>query len=88
MAKPQPTLNSLAANAASLSQTITSYLSSNGLEAPSFAADSPNYPPAPELQIARLELLTTAADLVHLAMGPSDYALFQPAFVSRPVPGS
>lgn len=86
MSSQQPTLDGLAARAYELAKAITTYMNANELVAPSFAADSPNYPPSPEIQGPRLELLTVAADLYQLAMGANDFVFLQPPYVVQPSP--
>lgn len=80
MAQTQATLENLAATVVELSKSISSSLKSQGLEAPSFAADSPNYPPNLEVQGPRMMLIETLSNMLYLAMGPTDVALMRPAF--------
>lgn len=83
MAESSPTLNGLAAAITKAASTISSYIDEHKLPAPSFAEDGPErYPTAPEVQLARLQLLESATDLLHLAMGPESYSLMSPVFVS------
>lgn len=86
MTESGPTLNSLAAVITQATSTISSYIDENKLPAPSFAENGPQtYPMAPEVQFARLQLLDAATDLLHLAMGPANYSLMYPVFVSKSV---
>lgn len=86
MPESDPTLNGLAAAITQAASTISSYIDEHKLPAPSFAEDGPErYPMAPEVQIARLQLMESATDLLHLAMGPESYSLMHPVFVSQPV---
>ena len=79
MVESGPTLNGLAATITQAASTISSYLDKHKLPAPSFAEDGlERYPMAPEVQLARLKLLESATDLLHLAMGPESYSLMNP----------
>jgi len=70
----QPTLNSLAAKISSLSNELSTYLSSNNIPAPTFAADSPtSYAGlSHEMFMTRQVLLDAVQDLWYLAQGPSE----------------
>lgn len=85
MSSPQPTLQGLAVRALELSKDMTSFMEANKLTAPSFAANSPDYPQAPELQGPRLELLSVAMDLYQLALGASQFIFLKPPYVSQPL---
>ncbi|SPO05440.1 related to sterigmatocystin 8-O-methyltransferase precursor [Cephalotrichum gorgonifer] len=81
MAEANPTLTELAATISEAAQALTSYLEANNLPAPSFAEDGPaDYPKAPEVIGARFQLLGALHDLVHLAMGPTEYPFIQPIY--------
>jgi hypothetical protein len=84
MAQSQETLDSLATKIAHHAKGISSYLSDHGLLAPSFAADNAaEYPQVPEVQGARLMLIESLMDMLHLAMGGSEYIFTQSMVVCR-----
>lgn len=87
MAQTLDTLESLAFKVAELTATITSYLNSEGLPQPSFAADSPaQYPAVPEITEPRMILIQSLSDMLHLALGGRDYIFTQSISVwHRPV---
>ncbi|KIM99411.1 hypothetical protein OIDMADRAFT_20024 [Oidiodendron maius Zn] len=57
---------------------ISSYLSGHGLRAPSFAADNAvEYPAVADIQRARLALAESLMDMLHLAIGGSEFIFTQ-----------
>jgi hypothetical protein len=83
-AQSQETLDSLATKVAHHARTIGSYLSDHNLVAPSFAADNAaEYPHVPEVQGARLVLIESLMDMLHLAVGGSEYIATQSMVVCR-----
>lgn len=86
MAQSQPTLDGLAARIVQISKDITSYMSSHGQEALSFAPNSPpEYPKDPEVRGPRLLLIGALLDMLHLVMGANDFLLLQPFLVRHHV---
>ena len=84
MAQSQDTLNNLASRVAHHARAISSYINDHGLIAPSFAADNvAEYPKVPEVQGARLELIESLIDMLHLAIGGSEYIVTQSMVVCR-----
>lgn len=78
MAPGEETLDSLASKIAVHTKSITSYLDSNGLPAPSFAGNGvAEYPAVPEVQGARMSLIESLMDMLHLAMGGGEYIFTQ-----------
>lgn len=70
----QPTLTSLAAKISALTNEVSTYLSDNKIQAPSFAADSPTsyVGLSHEMFMKRQVLLDAVQDLWYLAQGPSE----------------
>lgn len=84
MSQSRETLDSLASKISDQSKAITTYLSANGLRAPSFEGNNvAEYPPIPEVQEARLMLIESLMDMLHLAMGGSEYIFIQTMVVRR-----
>lgn len=78
MAHVHETLDTLSAKVAQLTWSITSYLNSEGLPQPSFAAAGPAaFPAAPELTASRMMLIQSLTDMLHLARGGRDYIFTQ-----------
>ena len=69
-------LDKLAAEISASTSIVTKWLEANGHPQPSFGVDSPQYFPSeaapPEVQAARLQLITKARELQLLAGWPSD----------------
>jgi hypothetical protein len=87
MAQSQETLGSLSAKIAHHANVITSYLSDDGLQAPSFAADNAvEYPAVADIQRARLALTESLMDMLHLAIGGSEFIFTQSMVVCRSPP--
>lgn len=81
----QPTLNSLAAKIAELSQTLTQTLKDNDVAQPTFAADSPiSYSKlTPDMFTLRQQLADSLNDLWYLSQGPSE-SIFNYVHCVRP----
>ena len=79
-------LETLGTTVASLSKTFASQLEAAHYPKPSFAAESPaTFPPEPEIQEPRLQLIEALTDLLNLATGAGDYLfLHSGLFVSIP----
>ncbi len=84
MATSKDTVTSLAAQIASGTEAIKKYLDGKGLTEPSFAADAPTLPDAPEVQAARFAIAEAASKLHHLILGPADYLISQTLTVGSP----
>lgn len=70
------TLESLAAAISQLTETLTSGLRAANFPEPSFAADAPpQLPPSPAIQGPRLQLVEALMNMLHLAVGPTEYFL-------------
>lgn len=68
-------LDKLAADISESTAIVTKWLDANGHPQPHFGVDSPQYFPSegpPEVQAARLQLITKARELQLLAGWPSD----------------
>jgi len=74
MAKPQPTLDALAATITEAAHIITSHMRENKIPEPTFASDSPqSYGELPpDISAVRQRLAATAIDMWQLALGPED----------------
>jgi hypothetical protein len=84
MAAPTPTLESLGAQIAELSKTLSAKLQEDGAPPPSFAADGPpNMPGKPDIQMLRIGLLEAVRDLEHLTLGPYPYFLEAPPHINN-----
>ena len=71
-------IETLGSTVATLSKTFASQLEASHFPKPSFAADSPAiYPPKPEIQEPRLQLIDALTDLLNLATGAGDYLFLQ-----------
>ena len=85
MAATQPTLIELANQIKDSAESMSEYMEANDLTAPTFAADSvESYPEAPMVHTARMKLIETLIEMLHLATSPSEY-LFWHSFTVRQV---
>jgi hypothetical protein len=67
-------IETLGASVASLSKIIAERLEAAKFPKPSFGKDTPAvFPPQPQIQEPRLQLIETLTDLLLLATGPGDY---------------
>ncbi|KAF2102402.1 putative O-methyltransferase [Rhizodiscina lignyota] len=83
MAGPQPTLLELSSKISEIARSMSSYMETKNWPAPSFAASSvESYPQAPELHSARMMLIETLMDMLHLAISPSEF-LFWHALTTK-----
>jgi 6-hydroxytryprostatin B O-methyltransferase len=85
MALNSPSLLELASAITSQVSIINEFLQNNGLPQPSFAVDglrTREFPENPEIQQAYMELVESASDLLHLALGPENYVASVPLQVS------
>lgn len=80
-----PSLKELASAISSQSSIVNEFLEKNALPQPSFAPYGlRNWEDADgEVQAARMQLIEAATDILHLAMGPSEYIKFN-ALTARP----
>jgi len=79
-----PSLKELASTISSQISIIDDFLEKNALPQPSFAPYGlRNWEGADgQVQAARMHLIEAATDILHLAMGPSDYMKFNTLTVS------
>jgi 6-hydroxytryprostatin B O-methyltransferase len=91
MALNNSSLQELAAAITSQVSTITQYLEKNGLPQPSFAVEGPRsreFSDNPEIEKAYMELVESASDLLHLALGPEKYLTLSAFSVSQLLPST
>lgn len=70
------TLEGLAGTVSELTAVLTNGLKAANFPQPSFAPDAPaQLPPSPDIQGPRLQLVEALMNMLHLAMGPSEYFL-------------
>lgn len=85
MALNTPSLQELASAISSQVSTITKFLQSYGLPQPSFAVGGSRereFRENLEIEQAYMELVESASDLLHLALGPKKYMTIIPLSVS------
>lgn len=84
MATSKP-LSPLADKIKANASVIEAYLQEQGEPAPSFDITGPErFPNAPELQMARMQLLEAAMDVFILASGPGEFMTWMAVTVSSP----